>query len=273
MTDLLSEDELAGLKALVEGAWNRSAPGHWLLSESDHLKADLCQAFAAHIDALNAERDGLREEIDELEQAKTAEDVWPKWAMSVHKLLTERGVYLGDEDECHLPDDLAEYIREFEKACEEIQHPLLAVTKDGTLDLSATIATARTSALKEAAGVAKAFAMRWADKPEPVCESACSAGNEIAAAILSLLQEEDGWMPIESAPKDGTRVLLWSQMSEDIYSGYWSSNLPSTLPEIEGYWLERPYAEYDREGYPYRPIHEVTHWRPLPAPPSSQLQR
>jgi hypothetical protein len=184
MTDLLSEDELAGLKALVEGAWNRSAPGHWLLSESDHLKADLCQAFAAHIDALKAE-------IDDLEQAKTAEDVWPKWALSVHKLLTERGVYLGDEDECHLPDDLAEYIREFEKACEEIQHPLLAVTKDGTLDLSATIATARTSALKEAARAAYAHRMiAWSQHPED--KRAAEAANEMAkrieAAILAIAE-------------------------------------------------------------------------------------
>ena len=54
--------------------------------------------------------------------------------------------------------------------------------------LKADIATARTSALKEAAGVAHAFAMRWANKPEPVCESACSAGNEIAAAILALAE-------------------------------------------------------------------------------------
>lgn len=55
-------------------------------------------------------------------------------------------------------------------------------------ELATTIATARTSALKEAAGVAHAFAMRWADKPEPACESACSAGNEIAAAILAIAE-------------------------------------------------------------------------------------
>ena len=152
---LLTEDELAGLKALADaatpGPWDCGRdPSHYDAPEI--TKADGAfyvgvkmedAAFIAgfnpqtalrllhHIDALKAERDGLKEELDDLEEAKTAEDVWPKWAMSVHKLLTERGVYLGDEDECHLPDDLGEYIRGFEKACEEIQHPLLAVTKDG----------------------------------------------------------------------------------------------------------------------------------------------
>ena len=132
MTDLLSEDELAGLKALGDVAatkdqllsaieagayqaditrferaiwqlFDRARAVRLLLAENNNLRA--------HIDALKAERDGLKEEIDDLEQEKTERNIWPMWAVSVLKLLTERGVYLGDEDECDLPDDLAEYIR------------------------------------------------------------------------------------------------------------------------------------------------------------------
>lgn len=41
-------------------------------------------------------------------------------------------------------------------------------------------------AIEAAAKIADAFAAKWAGKSEPVCESASSAGNEIAAAIRAL---------------------------------------------------------------------------------------
>lgn len=54
MTDLLSEDELAGLKALA--------------CEDNPYAEDLRRAFS-HIDALKAERDGLKEECAKLAEA------------------------------------------------------------------------------------------------------------------------------------------------------------------------------------------------------------
>lgn len=73
--------------------------------------------------------------------------------------------------------------------------------------------------------------------------------------------DANGWMPIESAPKDGTRVLIW---------------------QGEAYvaWFEREYAwvshggawiseRYRSDTYEYAP----THWQPLPKPPVSEASK
>ena len=86
------------------------------------------------------------------------------------------------------------------------------------------------------------------------------------------------WQSIETAPKDGqTFVLLYSAWDESIRTGLWREawGLPSSIPfadrsldTTEGYWVEDRYDELDPLRYPYRPIHEATHWMPLPDPPA-----
>lgn len=61
------------------------------------------------------------------------------------------------------------------------------------------------------------------------------------------------WKPIETAPKDGTRVLIYMPGLNDVLSakfehGTWQ----------HGYWSSRPMA--------------VTHWQPLPEPPKPVIQ-
>ena len=60
------------------------------------------------------------------------------------------------------------------------------------------------------------------------------------------------WQPIESAPKDGTRVLVWWP--------YWRS-YPVSARWFNGEWDSYCRLEGDSVG--------PTHWMPLPAPPSS----
>lgn len=70
------------------------------------------------------------------------------------------------------------------------------------------------------------------------------------------------WKPIESAPKDGRRVLLyvpWREDEPDIISGYWSASV-WVLP---GAWI----AEKNRSDTVEYP---ATHWQPLPLPPSER---
>jgi hypothetical protein len=62
-----------------------------------------------------------------------------------------------------------------------------------------------------------------------------------AAAREEGRQEEREWQPIETAPRDGTRVLLWDGGPE-AYIGYWSGDS----------WISYP-----------------SHWMPLPDPPVS----
>lgn len=69
------------------------------------------------------------------------------------------------------------------------------------------------------------------------------------------------WQPIETAPKDGTRILAWQP------EGQWKSRrlLRGARAEIV-YW-HRP-ANPEHGGF-WVPSFRPTHWMPLPAPPES----
>jgi len=63
------------------------------------------------------------------------------------------------------------------------------------------------------------------------------------------------WQPIETAPRDGTRVLLSKVGSTEVVSGYWNGIRYEDIPVDE--WLTAP------GGWRRQP----THWMPLPEPP------
>jgi hypothetical protein len=78
------------------------------------------------------------------------------------------------------------------------------------------------------------------------------SGDDIEAMIGAEYwtpEKFDGWQPIETAPKDGTDVLV----------GFANQNRPSVVVG----WFDN-WTEYDSmniiKGTP-------THWHPLPAPP------
>jgi hypothetical protein len=67
--------------------------------------------------------------------------------------------------------------------------------------------------------------------------------------------DERQWQPIETAPKDGTRVLVFEAtygMAVAAWDSYWQ-------------WVERG-ADYATEVWGNGTI-EPTHWMPLPQPP------
>ena len=81
---------------------------------------------------------------------------------------------------------------------------------------------------------------------------------ESCAAIAELA----GWNPIESAPKDGSRILLFRK--GHIVAGYFNGNKYSKT--VKPYWShdnERIFGTLDaRKCAP-------THWMPLPTPPET----
>jgi len=79
--------------------------------------------------------------------------------------------------------------------------------------------------------------------------------GKVAALLRRLSPPADGWRPIESAPKDGTRILGWSA---SIPSG-WQKIHSIRWNQIDGTWREPSFGRI-----------EPTHWRPLPTPPSSE---
>jgi hypothetical protein len=64
--------------------------------------------------------------------------------------------------------------------------------------------------------------------------------------------EPDGWQPIETAPKDGTDVLVWADGGQ--YVAAWCQYFTA--------FKIAPTAEYDNDPYV-----SATHWRPLPPSP------
>ena len=63
------------------------------------------------------------------------------------------------------------------------------------------------------------------------------------------------WQPIETAPKNGTWLLLTAVGDWKAHIGLWD--------EMERRWVK------DGEG---RPLSDLTHWMPLPAPPQEDRE-
>lgn len=68
----------------------------------------------------------------------------------------------------------------------------------------------------------------------------------------------EGWQPIETAPKDGTWIILFSSV-EGVVPGYWGP----TYFDYDEKWIQYSHrTDYqDIEG-------DITHWMPLPTYPS-----
>lgn len=69
----------------------------------------------------------------------------------------------------------------------------------------------------------------------------------------------DAWRPIETAPKDGTRVLVF-----DPIHGQRAASLMTSIEDRDEQWVYARILGSDAVAFICHP----THWRPLPAPPS-----
>ena len=79
------------------------------------------------------------------------------------------------------------------------------------------------------------------------------------------------WQPIETAPRDGTRVMLWRGFADlgkwsemviaEWHHGAWCWPDPGKNPTTHGEWTDCDLIEG------YEDAKKPTHWMPLPAPP------
>lgn len=86
---------------------------------------------------------------------------------------------------------------------------------------------------------------------------------------LAAMAEAGGWQPIESAPKDGTVFHVWADGYLWPETVKWERYAPEDAEEIgeDGYWT---FAEELLQNVTDDCGADLwTHWRPLPAPPSS----
>ena len=69
------------------------------------------------------------------------------------------------------------------------------------------------------------------------------------------------WQPIETAPRDGTEVLLYDECGVTVGSFRADDNFPEDAP----LWLDNSYDDFSC-GFASIPV-IATHWMPLPEPP------
>lgn len=84
------------------------------------------------------------------------------------------------------------------------------------------------------------------------------------------------WQDIETAPKDGTAVLLYIVPIEEGYLLGW--NPERTITHVIGWWshsgwtshlMEEGTADTEGNSWPYQITLQPTHWMPLPEPPTA----
>ena len=77
------------------------------------------------------------------------------------------------------------------------------------------------------------------------------------------------WQPIETAPKDATKILVYDRIGQTIFAAEWVHSL----------WMaDKDHLEVDCNGYCYggrvsdtrNQERDVTHWMPLPEPPKEK---
>ena len=103
---------------------------------------------------------------------------------------------------------------------------------------------------------------------------------EEAAAALEAARE-DAWQPIETAPRDGSEVLVW-RADCGILLARWTAPIDfMTTTELEAAsdgnddWMEEPdwFCADFVSGSRLDGTEAPTHWRPLPAPPAIDQAR
>ena len=115
--------------------------------------------------------------------------------------------------------------------------------------------------------IAKVAFMRFSrHDPDIVWRVGGEVIDELRAALPVSAVPVSGWRPIESAPRDGTWILIW-------HKNQWG-NRP-------GISVAEPHVEYDfpkddaserltwKNEAGFYQIH-ATHWQPLPSPPGEQ---
>lgn len=79
-----------------------------------------------------------------------------------------------------------------------------------------------------------------------------------AAAIAAWNRRADDWQPIETAPRDGTEVLVYATMPDHLQ---WADPDKQLRP------VTRVTAWHPDAGWCVDELREASHWRPLPKGP------
>jgi len=89
---------------------------------------------------------------------------------------------------------------------------------------------------------------------------------------LRLLLDCQRWHPIETAPKDGTRIDLWA--GQRIFNAVWRAQFKDeTDPYCFTWWAPEPDCECRGIEWEDQRIGvDPTHWMPIPKPPCNERE-
>lgn len=126
---------------------------------------------------------------------------------------------------------------------------------------------------EEAKSLAKEIVL-WCVDGDTSREPNAQQMAELSALIERHLANQ--WQPIETAPRDGTRILVYVPDSENVLSVYWDAEFTFRYDEAKASVDEKYAGEHDGawtddavESFAYeeKASYSPTHWMPLPDPP------
>lgn len=109
------------------------------------------------------------------------------------------------------------------------------------------------------------------DHPWP-SEDITDIGTHSRSAVLAKVEEllASQWMPIAEAPRDGTRILIWSEEKGTVLSVYWDNEFDSKWDDKKeetnyvGAWTDDAVQSF---GYEEVHSYNPALFQVLPAPP------
>ena len=75
------------------------------------------------------------------------------------------------------------------------------------------------------------------------------------------LRAENAWQPIETAPKDGTRIVAGTRVNHTSGYSFWDAHVV---------WFDDEEGEIASDAYQGWAWDDYTHWLPLPTPPEGE---
>ena len=89
-------------------------------------------------------------------------------------------------------------------------------------------------------------------------------GDDVHHVGAAEREDNGGWQPIETAPKDGTE--FWGEDEGSAQKMLWHSDFEAFVSSWRQMTFAKSYGGGSRNHSPV--VHEPTHWMPLPAAPT-----
>lgn len=100
--------------------------------------------------------------------------------------------------------------------------------------------------------------------PKDQAEAQAEAQFEVDLCRMALksIDQQQGWRPIEDAPKDGSYVWVWGEVCRSVEGPDWAGEKDKFIARWNGYYFATRYTTN-----PNHSVRDCTHFQHLPKPP------